>query len=272
VLVAYGDSSHPIPQAYLDYANTARETYLFGRYNSPSLPSIPGSPSLPALVLYKTFDEGHAVLAASDMANLDASTLADFVKLNSVPYMDEISPENFGSYSEQGLPLAYLFVDPEDIITLRSLVDDLTPLAKELKGQVNFVYIDAIKFTDHGKSLNLPGDSWPAFVVQDLVKQIKFPLTEAVRKESIEAFMAKFLKGEIRPSVKSAPVPASQDAPVWKLVADGWDDLFEDEDKDVFAEFFAPWCGHCRGSTSLGRLCRADLWTRTPRAHLGYSR
>ncbi|CAD6583163.1 MAG: protein disulfide-isomerase precursor [Tremellales sp. Tagirdzhanova-0007] len=245
VLMAYGDASHPVPQAFLDYASSARETYLFGQYTSPSLPSIPTSPSLPAIVLYKSFDEGHAVLHATEIANLDESSLADFVKLNSVPLMDEISPENFGTYAEQGLPLAYLFVDPEDSTTLRNTVSELRPLAKELKGLVNFVYIDAIKFIEHGKSLNLPGDSWPAFVVQDMAKQTKYPLNGSVTKNSVETFMRKWVKGEIKPSVKSAPVPKSQGS-VYKLVADGWDDLFEDDSKDIFAEFFAPWCGHCQ--------------------------
>ena len=247
--MAYGDASRPIPQAFLDYASTARETYLFGQYNSPSLPTIPTSPSLPAIVLYKSFDEGHAVLHQSEIANLDASSLADFVKLNSVPLMDEISPENFGTYAEQGLPLAYLFVDPEDATTNRNIISELLPLAKELKGLVNFVYIDAIKFIEHGKSMNLAGDSWPAFVVQDMAKQTKYPLSGSISKSSIETFMRKWVKGEIKPSVKSASVPISQGS-VYQLVADGWDDLFEDTNKDVFAEFFAPWCGHCRASNS----------------------
>ena len=248
MLVAYGDDSHPIPKAYLDYASTARDSYLFGQFTSASLPALPESPSLPAVILYKSFDEGHAVVSASEIASLSASSLADFVKVNSVPLMDEISPENFGSYAEQGLPIAYLFVDPEDPATRTSLVNDLTPLAKELKGQVNFVYIDAVKFVDHGKSLNLAGDSWPAFVVQDLAQQTKFPLVGTVSKASVEAFMRKWVKGEIQPSIKSAAIPAAQNGPIYQLVADGWNALFDDESKDVFAEFFAPWCGHCRES------------------------
>lgn len=251
VIVAYGDESHPIPDAYIDYANTARDSYLFGQMVSSDLPTIPESPSLPAIVLYKQFDDGHAVMPASDVQSATVETLAQFTKVNSVPLLDEISPENFGMYAEQGLPIAYLFVDPEDMDTLQGLVSDLTPLAKELKGKVNFVYIDAVKFIDHGKSLNLPGDKWPAFVVQDLAEQTKYPYTGVPDKAGVEAFMKKFVAGEIQPSIKSAPIPASQDAGVYQLVADGWNALFDDSSKDVFAEFFAPWCGHCRQYSSV---------------------
>jgi len=245
VLVAYGDASHPVPQAYLDYANTARDTYLFGQMASGSHPSIPDSPSLPAIVLYKQFDEGHTVLPASEVASLTAESLGAFVKLNSVPLMDEISPENFASYAEQGLPIAYLFVEPEKIDVLQQFVEDLTPLARELKGKVNFVYIDAVKFVDHGKSLNLPGDAWPAFVIQDLAAQTKYPLTGVADKRSVESFVRKWVAGDVKPSIKSQEIPTEQ-GPVFKLTADGWNQLFDDESKDIFAEFYAPWCGHCQ--------------------------
>ncbi|WWD09691.1 protein disulfide-isomerase domain [Kwoniella europaea PYCC6329] len=247
VLVAYGDASHPVPSAYSQYANTARDSYLFGQFTESSLPSIPESPSLPAIVLYKSFDEGYSIFPASELANLEVSALTEFVKTNSVPLFDEISPENFGTYAEQGLPIAYLFADPSEAESRDKLVEELKPLAKELKGKVNFVYIDAVKFIDHGKSLNLPGDQWPAFVIQDLAAQTKYPLQEKeVSAKGIKSFLDKFVKGEIQPSIKSAPIPEKQDEPVYKLVADDWENVFGDLDKDVFAEFYAPWCGHCQ--------------------------
>lgn len=244
VLVAYGNNDKPVPQAFIDYANTARDSYLFGQYTGSPLPALPESVSLPAIILYKQFDEGHAVFP-SDVASADESSLAEFVKTNSVPLFDEISPENFGSYAEQGLPIAYLFVEPEDTSAIKKLVEELSPIAKELKGKVNFVWIDAIKFIDHGKSLNLPGDSWPAFVVQDLAQQTKYPFTGKVGASEVTDFMQRYVRGDIQASIKSAPIPSSQ-GPVYTLVADDWDTLFKDADKDIFAEFYAPWCGHCR--------------------------
>ncbi|ORY20789.1 thioredoxin-like protein [Naematelia encephala] len=243
VLVAYGNPTIPIPDAFREYAEIARDSYLFGAYTSSPPPEIPETPGLPAIVLYKSFDEGHAVFRDSDVT---VESLTEFVRANSVPLMDEISPENFGAYAEQGLPIAYLFIEPEDTTTLHTLVDALTPVAKELKGKVNFVYIDAVKFIDHGKSLNLPGDSWPAFVVQDLAAQTKYPLTGTVSAKAITEFMNKFIAGEIAPSIKSEPIPEIQEESVYHLVADDWENLFGQDDKDIFAEFFAPWCGHCQ--------------------------
>ncbi|KAK4689461.1 hypothetical protein P7C73_g637, partial [Tremellales sp. Uapishka_1] len=246
VLVAYGNNVLPIPQVFKDYASTARDSYLFGQMVSTQLPSLPGIPKIPAIVLYKSFDEGYASIGADELADMTAESLEEFVKTNSVPLMDEISPENFGSYAGQGLPIAYLFVDPAAVSTRETLVEELRPLAKTLKGLINFVWIDGVKFVDHGKSLNIPQDTFPAFVIQDLAKQTKYPLSGKVTKETVEQFMQDFADDKIQPSIKSAPVPATQEEPVYKLVADGWDALFGDNSKDVFAEFMAPWCGHCQ--------------------------
>jgi protein disulfide-isomerase A1 len=236
VLVAYGDDSHPIPAAFADYANTARDEYLFGQMPAGDHPSLPEGASLPAIVLYKQFDEGFAVLPPAEVQTATTGSLADFVKSNAMPLFDEITPENFGLYASQGTPIAYVFVDPEQADTLAGLVTDLTPLAKEHKGKINFVYIDGVKFVEHGKSLNLPGDNYPAFVVQDLAAQTKFPLAGTADAKSIREFVAKFAAGEIAPSVKSEPIPETQ-GPVYKLVADGWDELVKDDSKDILAEY-----------------------------------
>lgn len=235
VVIAYGSDKQGIPQAFRDYASEARDDYLFGQFTGSDVPSLPEGASLPAIVLYKQFDEGFAVLPSSELSSLTPAALAEFVKGNSLPVFDEISPENFGTYAGQGVPIGYLFVEPENTQQVSDLVSALTPLAKEFKGKINFVYIDAVKFVEHGKSLNLPGDEWPAFVIQDLAAQTKFPLTGVADKKNVEEFARKFAAGEIQPSIKSEPVPATQ-GPVYKLVADGWDALVDDKSKDILAE------------------------------------
>lgn len=201
-------------------------------------------------MLYKSFDEGKNVLPAEVFSSLTAESLGAWIKPHAMPLLAEISPENFAAYSEAGLPLAYIFVDPEHKAENAKLIKTLEPVASEYKGKLSFVWIDAVKFVDHAKSLNLPTDAWPGFVIQDLSAQTKYPLKSGSVKwdaAAVKAFVKSFDAGEIKPDVKSAPIPKQQEA-VWDLVSDEyeqvvWEDGFE---KDVFVEFYAPWCGHCK--------------------------
>lgn len=53
--------------------------------------------------------------------------------------------------------------------------------------------------------------------------------------------------GEIEPYLKSEAVPESNDKPVKIAVAKNFDDIvINNKEKDVFIEFYAPWCGHCK--------------------------
>jgi len=167
------------------------------------------------------------------------------VRSNSVPLLDEINGDNFASYVDTGLPLAYIFVDNDE--DRETYVTLLQPVAKEFRGKVNFVHIDASKYGGHAANLNLK-EQWPAFGIQKPEEGSKYPFDQSleITAENIKDFVAKFVAGEVEPSFKSQDIPENNNEPVKVVVGKQFDEIVYDKEKDVFVEFYAPWCGHCK--------------------------
>ncbi|GAA5891706.1 hypothetical protein JCM8208_007376 [Rhodotorula glutinis] len=241
VLVAYADASDSKTQkTFKEFADVYRDDYLFGLSTDAAAIAAAGV-TPPAVVMYKTFDEGRNELEG----DITDDSLFLFAKEHSVPLLDEISPDNFATYAEAGIPLAYIFIPSSDP-KRDEVVKAVEPVAREHKGKINFVWIDANKFADHAKSLNLQEPTWPAFAIQNIQEMTKFPLDQSkpVDHDTVAAFVKDFVAGTIKASIKSQKAPV-QDEPVFVLVADEFDDVVA-EDKDLLVEFYAPWCGHCK--------------------------
>lgn len=241
VAVAYLASATDAPAAeFSAAANKHRDDYLFGLVTDQAAIEAAGV-TPPAIVLYRKFDEPQSAYPYP-LASATEKELETWIKELSIPIIDEVGAENYQTYAQSGKPLAYLFVDPT-AGDHEAHVAKLRPVAEKYRGKINFVWIDAVKFADHAKALNLGGTTWPAFVIQDLEKQLKFPYdqTKEVTAEAIEAMSEDFLTGKIEPQLKSEAIPASQDEPVFTLVGKQFDEVVFDDSKDVFVEFYAPW-------------------------------
>lgn len=138
VMIAYLDESDSKSKAaFADFADVHRDDYLFGvSHDSAATAGV----TPPAVVLYKTFDEGRNDYTGK----IDTKSLAAFAKEHAVPLLDEISPDNFAMYAEAGIPLAYIFIEASNS-KRESIVKAIEPVAREYKGKVNFVWIDAGK-------------------------------------------------------------------------------------------------------------------------------
>ncbi|GBC08909.1 hypothetical protein RclHR1_08490003 [Rhizophagus clarus] len=225
---------------FSEISEELRDDFIFGVTGQQEV-ITKAEVKLPSVVLYKKFDEGKNVFEG----NFTKEELISFIKKNSIPLLAEIGPENYASYVDSGLPLAFIFYDDEEQRT--KLGKDIEPVAKEHKGKVNFVYIDATKFGQHAENINLK-QTWPAFGISLPDENLKFPFDQSkeITTEAIKDFVDKFVKGELSPSIKSESIPENNDGPVYVLVADNFEKVVYNDTKDVLVEFYAPWCGHCK--------------------------
>jgi protein disulfide-isomerase A1 len=142
--------------------------------------------------------------------------------------------------------LAYIFAETEDERT--KFAEEFKPIAEKHKGAINIATIDAKAFGAHAGNLNLDPKQFPAFAIQDSEKNIKYPYDQSKEFSATEIgkFIQDVLDGKVEPSIKSEPIPESQEGPVTVVVAHSYKDLVVENDKDVLLEFYAPWCGHCK--------------------------
>ncbi|KAI9188742.1 protein disulfide-isomerase precursor [Blastocladiella emersonii ATCC 22665] len=222
-------------------ANQMRDDYVFGISTDKAAAAELGVKAAPALVMYRSFDEPTAEFKGV----FDADELTAFIKREAVPTMDEVAPDNYMSYVESGLPLAFFFYDnAEDRKTLGPQIE---AVARDVKGKINFVYCNANNFGGHADTLNLKQE-WPAFAINEVEAGLKWPLdqTKPLTGAAVRDLVTKYLAKEVEPSLKSAAIPKDNNGPVTVLVGKNFKDIVLDTDKDVLVEFYAPWCGHCR--------------------------
>ncbi|KAG9255051.1 disulfide-isomerase [Emericellopsis atlantica] len=241
VLVAYVAADDKASnETFTKVAESLRETYLFGGVADAALAEAEGVKA-PAIVLYKAFDEGKNTFTEK----FEEEAIKTFAKTSATPLVGEVGPETYADYMSAGIPLAYIFAEtPEERETLGKA---LRPIAETYKGKINFATIDAKSFGAHAGNLNLKTDKFPAFAIQDTEKNLKFPFDQEaeITFDAIKKFTEDYTSGKIEPSIKSEPIPETQEG-VTVVVAKNYEQIVLDDNKDVLVEFYAPWCGHCK--------------------------
>jgi len=79
-----------------------------------------------------------------------------------------------------------------------------------------------------------------------LYQEKKYVLKD-LSQEALKKFLADVLAKKAKPHYKSASLPAQAvEEGVTVLTGDTFEKVVMDSKKDVFVEFYAPWCGHCK--------------------------
>lgn len=251
VVVANMPKSHAAYAAFEKVADGLREEFSFalveGKENS--------------ITVFKNFDEGE-VKWSKALDQVTEKALSEWLQEESIPLMDEISPNNYEKYINAKKPMAYLFYENDQ--QRKAAGDIVQKVMKPFKGKINSIYISVKDFGEHAKNLNLE-QHWPGFVIHDVEGNLKYPLTgkdkPALTAENLEAFVKKFVDGKLEANFKSEPVPDAgkeKEAKMKTVVYDNFKDVVLDKSKDVFLEVYAPWCGACkRIAPELEKLAEA---------------
>lgn len=195
-------------------------------------------------VIYRSkFEPDHLVFDPDE-------DLKDWIKDNSHGLLIARSP------SDYNIPKPHVIVyynvdyerDPKGTNYWRNRVLKVASQYKDqdLKFAVSSVNQFASELSEHGIDMaRLSKEHSPAVVAKDKDGK-KYALQEKFSVDNFMKFVDDFLKGKLEPFLKSEDEPDNTDAGVKVAVAKNFDNLVIKSEKDIFIEFYAPWCGHCK--------------------------
>ena len=245
IVGVFADVESDDAKQFLDTASALRNDYAFAvTDNADHLTHNADGMSVetPSVLLFK---DGESPVAHS--AAFTQLSLTSFINAEGFPLVGDIGPENFQKYVDRGLPMAWAFYDPNASDSIDQLAD-ISTAAKAVKGKLSVVKLDGVKWAEHAKHFGL-GAELPGIVVEDRETNKNFIYrapSGGLTSDSLAAHFQGFLDKSIQANVKSQEVPADNDGAVKVVVGKSFDAEVLHNDRDVFVEFYAPWCGHCK--------------------------
>ncbi|XP_007566541.1 protein disulfide-isomerase A3-like [Poecilia formosa] len=79
--------------------------------------------------------------------------------------------------------------------------------------------------------------------------------------QSLERFLEDYFAGRLKRYIRSEPVPEKNAAPVKVVVAESFDDIVNDPNKDVLIQFYSPSCPHCKKLEPVYRELAETLYS-----------
>mmetsp|Transcript_35981 Transcript_35981/g.86919 ORF Transcript_35981/g.86919 Transcript_35981/m.86919 type:complete len:502 (+) Transcript_35981:37-1542(+) len=205
------------------------------------------------IVLFKKFDEGKAVYKGK----MVAKDIKEFIAVNQLKYVNEFSPETSGKIFGSPINRQVLLFADKAKDGFDKVLGKFEVQAKASYGKVVGVHVNA----DTKQVLEFFGVSekdLPCIYAVKVppkeeggsgMKKYKGPSADKVSDDkALKTFFSDFLADKIEAHKKSEPKPenAVDDHGVTTLVGTSFDEEVINSDKDVFVEFYAPWCGHCK--------------------------
>jgi len=199
------------------------------------------------IIVFKNFDEKMATYEGE----YDEKSMKKFILETSRPDIFAFSSENSERIFGSGIQHYLLILSSKNDDKHSDRIKQATPVAQELKSEVIFIHLDTSsdEFNDIVDYLGINKESdLPTFVAFSMESARKYhPKNKEITTGNLRKFAKDYLAGKLKPSLKSAELPEDWDSqPVKILVSSNFKEVALDHQKDVFVEFYAPWCGHCK--------------------------
>lgn len=202
------------------------------------------------VVVIKTsedFEEKRSDYSLDD--GFDAAEVKAFVLGETTPLIQEFSQESAKKIFSSPVNKHILFFTDKAASHHKTTLDSLKVVAKEFKGKALFVNVPASE-NRILEFFGLKSTDLPTVILADMGAESglkKYPYVGELESAPIIAFLTSFFDGTLKPTLKSEPVsPDDTTGPVTILKGSSFADLVINNTKDVFVEFYAPWCGHCK--------------------------
>uniref|UniRef100_A0A7N0TUS9 Protein disulfide-isomerase n=1 Tax=Kalanchoe fedtschenkoi TaxID=63787 RepID=A0A7N0TUS9_KALFE len=232
-------------QNFSTVADILRADYELGHtLDAKLLPHGDSSIKKATFRVFKPFDE-----LVADSQNFDVEALQKFVEESTVPLVtvfdnDQSNHPYLNKYFNSPSDKAMLFVNFTDSL-LDSFKSKLHELAAEQKGKGLIFLVGDVDASQNALDyFGVKAEQSPFIIVQTNANE-KFLKTH-VKPDELSPWLKEYLAGEVKPFIRSQPIPQTNDEPVKVVVTDSLEDFVLKSNKNVLLEFYAPWCGHCK--------------------------